>query len=338
MTRRILYFGLSILISVSLGGYLLSQIDFNALVRTFKHLDYSSLSIYAGMAFTGIVLRTYRYYLLIFPEKIRFGSLILVTMVRNLFVDLLPAKIGSLSYLYLTNRRFGLPFEIAATSFLLAFVFDLIVLFPIFFLAVAASGADTPVFSSFSLISFCIILFIAAVIGLLWLHRVIRYAVILMENIFHFREGDSPGINRIFEKIQLIASDIEALRSQKIRYIKIIITSFFVRIFKYGSLYFLLHSVVAHLDFTLGDLNFSKVFIGILGAELSALFPVQGIAGIGTWESAWALTFRFLGHFDSQVAIISGFGVHLITQLFEYSLGIIGIIILYLPFKKRGTL
>jgi len=46
------------------------------------------------------------------------------------------------------------------------------------------------------------------------------------------------------------------------------------------------------------------------------------------------LTFNLLGHLDSQIAIISGFSVHLITQLFEYSLGIISIIVLYLPSNK----
>jgi hypothetical protein len=108
--------------------------------------------------------------------------------------------------------------------------------------------------------------------------------------------------------------------------------------FKYGSLYFLLHSVLVHLNYSFADLNFWKVFIGILGAEFSALLPLQGIAGIGTWESAWAFTFKLLGHFDTQIAIISGFSVHLITQMFEYSLGIISIVVLYLPFRKTGSL
>ncbi|MEW5910780.1 MAG: lysylphosphatidylglycerol synthase domain-containing protein, partial [Thermodesulfobacteriota bacterium] len=166
MNRGLLYFGLSILISLALGGFLLSQIDIHALVRTFKNLHFPSLSLYVSLAILGIISRTYRYYLLISSgTTIRFGYLILVTMVRNLFVDLLPAKIGSLSYVYLINRRLGAPFEVAASSFLLAFVFDLVVLFPIFFAAVAITGTETIHLLSVPFILFCILLFLTVLLG-----------------------------------------------------------------------------------------------------------------------------------------------------------------------------
>jgi len=334
MNRRFVYFGLSVFISVLLGGYLLSQIDAKTLSKTFRNLHLPSLSIYLSMAFLGVISRTYRYHLLISSNKIRFYHLMLVTLIRNLFVDLLPAKLGSLSYVYLINRRFGFPFEIAASSFLLAFIFDLIVLLPIFFVALALGGNDSTVFLSASFIVFSIVIFLSLAAVLLWLHRIIRFAVKSIDNLFHVRNRNHLKINIMMEKIDLITDDIEALQAQKGKYIKIIISSFFVRMFKYGSLYFLLHSVLAHLNYSFADLNFWKVFIGILGAEFSALLPLQGIAGIGTWESAWTLTFNLLGHLDSQIAIISGFSVHLITQLFEYSLGIISIIVLYLPSNK----
>lgn len=336
--RRFVYFGLSVFISVLLGGYLLSQIDVKALSKTFRNLHLPSLSIYISMAFLGVISRTYRYHLLISSNKIRFYHLMFVTLVRNLFVDLLPAKLGSLSYVYLINRRFGFPLEIAASSFLLAFIFDVIVLFPIFFIALALAGSDSTIFLSAPFIIFSIFIFLSLMTVLLWLHRIIRFAVKSIDNIFHVRDRKHLKIKLLMEKINLIADDIEALQTRKVKYIKIIISSFFVRIFKYGSLYFLLHSVLTHLNYSFADLNFWKVFIGILGAEFSALLPLQGIAGIGTWESAWALTFKLLGHLDPQIAIVSGFGVHLITQLFEYSLGIISIVVLYLPFTKTGSL
>jgi hypothetical protein len=61
--------------------------------------------------------------------------------------------------------------------------------------------------------------------------------------------------------------------------------------------------------------------------------PVKGIAGFGTWESAWAIAFQLMD-FDQRLAILSGIGVHLLTNLFEYSLGIMSILILAFPLLK----
>ena len=80
-----------------------------------------------------------------------------------------------------------------------------------------------------------------------------------------------------------------------------------------------------------------KTILGITGAELTSALPVKGIAGFGTWETAWTLTFQLL-NFDSRLAIISGIGVHLLTNLFEYSLGILAILVLaFLLLKKEKS-
>jgi hypothetical protein len=39
--------------------------------------------------------------------------------------------------------------------------------------------------------------------------------------------------------------------------------------------------------------------------------------------------------FEQRIAILSGIGVHLISNLFEYSLGILSILFLTLPFLNR---
>ncbi len=336
--KKYLYFGLSVCTSVLLAGYLLSHIEPALILKTFSSLHLTSLFIYFFLASLGILARTYRYQLLVASDKLGFYPLMLVTVVRNLFVDLLPAKIGSLSYVYLTNRRLGVPLETAASSFLLAFVFDLVVLFPIFFLAILFTRIDSAIFPLPIFLTLSAILFAVVASILIWLSTLLKVAGNLLAMLLKRYKSNFPRAGVALDKLFLTAKDIERIQAQKGRYLKVVASSFLVRAFKYGSLYFLLHAVVANLNFSIEDLNFWKVFLGILGAELSALFPIQGLAGIGTWESAWALTFRFLGHFDTQIAIVSGFGVHLVTQMFEYSLGILGMLILYLPAWKSARL
>ena len=51
--------------------------------------------------------------------------LVLVTAVRNMAVDLVPARAGAAaSYLYLITARLGLPLEAGVASFALAFILD----------------------------------------------------------------------------------------------------------------------------------------------------------------------------------------------------------------------
>jgi hypothetical protein len=65
---------------------------------------------------------------------------------------------------------------------------------------------------------------------------------------------------------------------------------------------------------------------------MTGYLPIKGIGGFGTWESGWALTLMLLG-FEKKTAILSS-GIHLVTNLFEYMLGLMSIFILALPFRK----
>jgi hypothetical protein len=59
---------------------------------------------------------------------------------------------------------------------------------------------------------------------------------------------------------------------------------------------------------------------------MSATLPIHGIAGFGTYETAWALGFGQLG-LSSRVAILSGFATHLLSQLYDYSIGLLALAI-----------
>jgi len=340
--KNLIYFGLSCLLSIFLVWYLLSHIQLGDLLETFQNIYLPTLSVYVLLALCGVLARSYRYYILISSPKITMKDLVLVTLVRNLFVDLLPARIGSLSYVYLLNRRFGFPFEIAASTFLVAFIFDFIVVFPMLFLAIIMVSTNVIPFMSFSFIMISVLIFAFLVAFLSYLNYLIEIFVnLIMWCSQRLGIDNNSRLKVLTEKLLLTAKDIETIKARKI-YWKVFLISLSVRIFKYGSLYFLLHSVLVHLNFTITDLNFWKVFLGILGAEFSALLPIHGVAGLGSWEAAWVLTFKLLGFFDPRVAIVSGFSVHILTQVFEYFLGILSIIILYLPYKgfrrERGSI
>ena len=89
------------------------------------------------------------------------------------------------------------------------------------------------------------------------------------------------------------------------------------RVFKYllaGILFFFLTAESVQM----GTL---ALFIPALAlVELSALLPIQGLGGFGTWEGAFVLVFsRVFPHLEDPLLI--GLGLHVLTQLGEYLLG-----------------
>lgn len=331
---RFFYILVSIVVSIVLIGVLLSQIETEDIVQTFSHVDYSALWIYMTIALLGAFLRSWRYKWLLKPYPITWGNIILVTLVRNLFVDLFPARIGSLSYIYILNKRLDFSFEAATSTFVMAFIFDFLTLSPFLLVSIFAVGfapSDLPLHSLFLVA----LLFFIILCLILW----------RITQIFSLLGGAFASLSKTFkwerrkwvrighEKILSTRDHLDRIKKRRILF-PLFFLSLFIRLAKYGSLYFLLFSLLRGLGLTEGRISFWKTILGTTGAELTSVFPVKGIAGFGTWETGWALAFHLM-KVDAQLAILSGIGVHLLTNLFEYSLGIAAILILAFPLIRR---
>lgn len=335
MTRnRIFYIGLSFVATVVLFWFLLSQIDVNDLKITFARIDRLALLGFMAVSLTAGILRAVRYKWLLHPEPIAFGKIFLVTLIRNLFVDLLPARIGSLSYIYILNKRLNFLFETAASTFVVAFVFDFLTLSPFLVLSIFAVGIGS---SSVSSSTFLIasLLFFLAVFFIIWklvplFHFALRILNFLFK-LFHAQERSFAQTTN--KKVRLTIKSLGKIQERRI-YWPLFLLSLAMRFAKYASLHVLLFSLLRSHGFGLRDLSLWKTILGITGAEFTSVLPIKGLGGFGTWESAWALTFKLM-NFDPGLAIISGIGVHVITNLFEYALGILSILILALPFIKN---
>ncbi len=331
MSRKgVVSFALSLLISTFLLWWLFRQIDSSLLGRTLISMHIPALLAFMGIAVVGVFLRAWRYKVLLKPESMGWAPVLLVTLIRNVFVDLLPARIGSLSYIYVLNQKLKVPFPCAASSFVLAFVLDFLTLSPflavsLLIVGVGARGSSSPWLLWISLI------FLALMMTLLWqMLPLSRFFFRVLERVlelFHCR-----GKAWAQKALQSVDQTITALAGIKDRgiYTPLFALSLLLRMAKYGALYFLLFSLLHSHGFSLRALSLPKTILGITGAEFTSVLPVKGLAGFGTWESAWALAFKLMD-FDPELAVLSGIGVHLITNLFEYSLGILALLLVFSP-------
>ena len=148
---QLVYAALSLAVSVGVLSYLYAQVSLAAVWRMITSSYVPALCGFVALAMTLQVLRTIRYGLVLnrLGWSARPVPLFLVVLVRGLFVDLLPARLGELVFIYLVRSRLRIPIGPAVASFALAFLFDLLVLAPLLLLAalwlIVMTGAAPPV-------------------------------------------------------------------------------------------------------------------------------------------------------------------------------------------------
>ena len=332
--RKLFSLLLSILISVVLIGFLFSRVKFEDFAQTFARIYIPGLLIFAAIALVGATLRAWRYKWLLLPHRISWPNVYQVTFIRNLFVDLFPARLGSLSYVYVLNKSLKYSFEAASSSFVVAFILDFLTLSPFLILSILAVGLGQTSISNTALLGISLLFFVLVLIIFWKVSSLIAFGLRLYQRwLKAFDLADKRWAAVSVEKIRLTINELDRTKKRKIFW-PLFVLSLMIRLAKYASLYFLLFSLLRSHGFSLENLSFSKTILGVTGAELTSALPIKGIGGFGTWESAWALTLTLMG-FETRIAILSS-GIHLITNLFEYFLGTLSILVLAVRRPKRA--
>ncbi len=328
----------NIVLVTALGIYLvywlLSSINISDLKSSFLNLYIPSLSIGLILMFSIDFFKALRQNLLLGKDRVRFGDMFLISLIRNAFNMVLPARTGELSYIYVLKRKFKVPVEKGVSTLAIGLIFDLIIIFSMIIISVIIAGSSLLEISSTNLILIGII-FLAATLALLFfLSKIVSLFIKLFEAIF--RKFGNLKNNKIFayiyEKLIEINKSILIIQERKI-YWKVFLLTLATRILKFTSYYFLIHAVLYPIGYTFAELPFWKVFLATVTAEFSAVLPTHSIAGLGTYETAFVLAFIALG-FSRETSTIVAFNYHLINLVETIILGIISMIIISMPFYK----
>lgn len=335
--KNIWYLAASAVVSCSVFVYLFTVVRPAEIVDSIRNAAPAGIIAYMVVGLASTVLRNVRYLVLLRATgtdvPIGGGQMFFVTLVRNLFADLLPARVGSLVYVIVLNARFGFPLEIGTSVWAVAFVLDMVVMVPLIALGAVVVGSARLGMSVVMLAAVAAFFFIATATALSCLPQVMRAAG-------HFVVWIAPAWRKgvlIKEKLGLTAAEIRVIYRKGIM-ARVIALSFMVRILKYGCIAFLVYAILNPIDpdrYTLRAIGYWPVFLGASLAELSASTPLSGVGGFGLYEGVWTGAFYLLGY-PRELAALSGVSAHVITQLFGYSLGVLGIVVLMAPLLRRG--
>jgi len=324
----------SALVSAALLALLFSSVPIRDLLETLTSLFLPALAAYFLLSLAATALKAGRARWLLAPLPVSWKDILIVSFIRNAFEDLLPARVGSLSYVLVLTRSMGVSFEAAASTFVVMFVFDFLTLPPFviaafLFARTAAGNLRTPLILGLALayLGLNLLLVWKIVPVSKWLTGVYRRVVRLLG------WEKAPRALRSIEKLDETVGAIAGIQSRAI-VLPLFLLSLLIRLLKYLSLSALLFAVLHHRGFALADLPPWKIVLAITAAEFTSVLPVKGIADFGTWESAWVLAFALLG-FDRTIAVLSGFSLHLVANLFEYALAALAMLALSLRPRHR---
>lgn len=306
-------------------------------IALYHGLDRQMLLAYVGLFGLAVLLRAWRYRLLLGASSggaaPGLWPLGLITLVSNLFVDLLPARSGSLAYIVFLNRKLRVALPACVSSFAYAFIFDILGMLPLFGLAIWLHGRQTGQ-AGWELYGLLAALGLLAVLAVVLLERGLGWAGALSAWLGR-RLGGRPGrlLVKAAAQASAMAHDVARVRRAGVLG-RLLLVSVGVRFCKYLGLYLLMIGIAGHFGpAVLAALSFPLVLFALLVSEATASLPVSGIAGFGAYEGVMAATLLAVGLDQTQAAMIP-FGLHLTTQLIDYSLGGLALITLGAGAKK----
>ena len=241
-----------------------------------------------------------------------------IVCVHNAANNILPARTGEVSYVYLVKKLHGIPASKSIATLVIARVFDFIMIGLIFFISVSFLSDVPEIILQviwMTLISILLIMFVV-VLAILCGEKVI--------NVFK-KYLSAVGITK-FKLINFLFIQLHN-----------IVKSFNENQTPKKTIYpFLLSAVVWISSFSMGyllitnmgmQLHVWAILVGFTFCVLISILPVHGVGQFGTAEGAWTVIFISLG-VGKEVAISTGFAYHILIIAFTIPIGIYGLIAL----------
>jgi hypothetical protein len=288
-------------------------VDPRALVPLVRAISLPGLAVYVAVSAAGLVLRALRYRLLL-GRPVALWPLVLVTAVRNMAVDLVPARAGgAASYLYLVTARLGLPLEAGVASFALAFILDTLAVAPLLVLALLAVGsAPLP---RTVLLGGSLLILVGSVAALWVLAPLLRMIASLA--------GRLPGPGgRLAALLEAAAAEVGTRERTRVL-LPALGLSLLLRLAKYGAYYCLLQALLVSQGASWGSLNFLHVFLSVAGAEVAASLPLPTVMSLGPYEAAGAAGLAFWLGLPRELATLAATAFHGLSQVHDYALGLV---------------
>jgi uncharacterized membrane protein YbhN (UPF0104 family) len=279
-------------------------------------LTLAALGCLAGQT----MLRAARYRLLLRADGHarlpRFLPLLLATAARNMFIDLLPARLGEFSYVALLNRGCGVVGSACVSSMALSLFLDFTALL---LLVLGLAGwflvsASLPGWLLTAIVALALVTMIMAA-ALFW---GVRQGALWCARWFPRLAAWRPAAWALAFARDL-ADSLARARAAGIL-LPALGLSLGVRLFKYTGFYLLFLAVTAASLPEMAKARAFEVILALLSAEAAAGLPLPSFMSFGTYETGGLLCLVALGYAASD-SVLAMFSIHMVSQIMDYAVG-----------------
>ncbi|MEO0369156.1 MAG: lysylphosphatidylglycerol synthase domain-containing protein, partial [Pseudomonadota bacterium] len=245
MTKNIIKLAFSAAVSFAIIALMLqlftqglSDEERPSIIDALRNTTFAFLGFYFVLYFIQLWVRSYRYRQLLKlggePNLPSMWQMAIVTAVRNMLVDMFPARAGELGYVGLLNRGYGVKLEHCVSSLGLAIVFDFIALFFIALMVVASQLLFSQL-QGWALGALLMILLVSVTA----FFTVFRIGPALVHKWFDAKDMEPTSWRAKFVNFTHdFTASIEQVRESK-QLVTITVLSIMIRVLKYAGMYFL---------------------------------------------------------------------------------------------------
>ena len=309
---------LPIAIAVIVTYLLLSQIPLRSIPDALGRLPKTSLLIGFGL-----------YVLFVWTKALRFRELLQInTPAHQLFPvlalhtfwsNLLPMRSGDVSYVYLMKRRENVNGTKSVASLVLASLIDIVLLVA---LLVATGWINRANFATqLSYTAFLLVPSVmgGALVGLMLVASLFPSACMRLADhcLGTVTRWQFRPINWFAQKLRRVVSELTRLHFDW-RFVRVWAYSAVSLMLRFGFQAYLISQMA--LDLPVVGLLFALAFTSLFN-----LLPIQSVGNFGTIEAPFAWALMQLGVMQ-ELALVSGFSLHLIILLYCLPLGLWGVI------------
>jgi len=305
--------GLALLVTLILVGILLAQISPVQVVQLLLSVSPGWLGL--GFACYAVTngFRALRASHLVSSRPVAATSLVPISFAQSLFNNILPARSGELSFIYLLGKRHQVPWGEATAVLISARVLDYLAVAGLF-LTFGLAGLGEMTGHKWQLLMAAWLVMLLSVVILVVLARFGTLALRLVEAASGRLLPDSRLAAGLLTQMRAAVRAFEVILSQRRRLLPAIAYSLPIWLGTFAWFY----AFMIGLGLRVTPV---QLVLGATFAVLSKALPLGTVGGFGTHEAGWTVGFMLVG-LEREMAIASGFAVNILTLLASLLFGL----------------
>ena len=302
-TRKVPVQIASTLISLAAVAYILLTLDMSSIRGVLARLDLFWLTPAYLAYYLNILLRAVRFRTLFYSRKVPLRDLIPLSAMHNMFVYVMPAQSGDLSFVMLSRGRLGISIAEGTATLVSSRFYDIVMVGLIMAGILPFTGGGLPAWILKSSILFSSLVLGGSLLLVLYV-RSGRTLALAWKPRLPLLGHATEAWNRFVEGLHRIRSGGGSWSVARL--------TLGIWFCLYADYYFIARS----LGITISFMQISTIALVMIPL---ALLPLQGFANVGTHELAWVGVLRAFGYsYTDALSIALGSHFLLLVIILTY--------------------